>query len=118
MFAALLLLGLLLWTAGTVVIRLGGQLVLRPHAILPVYLASFALAAVVVAFVCRRLAMRRDSAIRAITLVMLPTLILDPFSCLFFSTLFPNLDPALAGAFGGWMLIFCGGAVVGAWSTR
>ena len=42
---------------------------------------------------------------------MLPTLILDPFSCAFFPSVFPNMDPAAAGIFGGLMLICCGGAV-------
>jgi hypothetical protein len=49
---------------------------------------------------------------------MLPTLLLDPFSCAFFHTVFPNLDPGAAGAFGGWMLIFCAGAVAGVWVKR
>jgi hypothetical protein len=47
--------------------------------------------------------------------LILPTLILDPFSCAFFTTMFPNLDPGAAGAFGGWVLISCGGGVAGVW---
>jgi hypothetical protein len=46
---------------------------------------------------------------------MLPTLLLDPFSCAFFTVIFPNVEPGAAGVLGGWMLIFCAGAVVGVW---
>jgi hypothetical protein len=67
--------------------------------------------------ICRRLGFQKDQWPRAATLLILPTLVLDPFSCAFFSSMFPNLDPAAAGAFGGWMLICCGGGIAGVWRT-
>jgi hypothetical protein len=63
--------------------------------------------------ILRWLDLEKKSRAVAISLLVLPTLILDPFSCAFFSSVFPNIDPAAAGAFGGWMLICCGGAVIG-----
>jgi hypothetical protein len=45
--------------------------------------------------------------------VILPTLVLDPWACVFFSRVYPNLEPEAAGIFGGWMLVFCAGAVAG-----
>lgn len=110
--------GILIWTGGTVGIRLAGHRLLRPgHAAQTValYGISFALMAFLVPRICRRLRLARDLWPKAATLLILPTLVLDPFSCAFFTTIFPNLDPATAGAFGGWMLICCGGGVAGVW---
>src|SRR5580658_6995186 len=115
-----LIIGALLWIVGTVAIRLGGQGLLhpnRPAATLILYLASFVLMALLVPPAFRRLGLAGDSWPAAATLLMLPTLILDPFSCAFFSTVFPNVEPGAAGVFGGWMLIFCAGAVLGVWLT-
>src|SRR5262247_3551890 len=110
--------GLVLWTIGTVAIRLTGQHLLRnggPAATLPLYLTSFLLMALLARRICRGLRLPRESWLEAAALLSLPTLLLDPLSCAFFSTVFPNLDPSAAGAFGGWMLACCGGAVAGAW---
>ena len=112
--------GMLLWVGGTVAIRLGGRGVLyanRPVTTLVLYLVSFALMALLAPRLFRRLGWQKDSWPAAATLLMLPTLILDPFSSAFFRTVFPNVDPSAAGVFGGWMLIFCAGAVVGVWLT-
>jgi|ERR1700721_1483038 len=116
----ILVAGALLWIVGTVAIRLGGHGLLhpnRPVATLDLYLASFALMALLVPRIFRRLRVESDSWPAAATLLMLPTLILDPFSCVFFTSLFPNADPGVAGVFGGWILIFCAGAVAGVWLT-
>jgi predicted neutral ceramidase superfamily lipid hydrolase len=115
------LVGVLIWTAGTAGIRAAGHHVLRaqqPWPTVLLYLVSFALMAWLVPIICRQLGIERASWFKAATLLILPTLLLDPFSCLFFTTVFPNLDVAAAGAFGGWMLICCGGAVAGVWAAR
>jgi|SRR5579863_1288309 len=114
----ILFVGVLLWTVGTVAIRLGGQRLLhpnRPIATLILYAASFLLMALLARRIFQRLGLEKDSWPMAATLLMLPTLVLDPFSCAFFSTVFPNVDSAAAGTFGGWMLICCAGAVAGVW---
>jgi len=113
-------LGFLLWLAGTIGIRLDGHRLLHPNQ--PVrtallYLISFVLMAFVARRICHRLRLEGDSWPQAASLLALPTLILDPFSCAFFPAVFPNIDPAAAGTFGGWMLIFCAGAVAGAWGA-
>lgn len=113
-----LVLGMLLWTAGTVAIRLAGRRLLQPDHLLrtvALYLVSFMLMAILVPRICRRLGLQKDAWPQAATLLILPTLMLDPFSCAFFTSIFPNLDPAAAGTFGGWMLICCGGGLAGAW---
>jgi hypothetical protein len=50
----------------------------------------------------------------AAALLVLPTLLLDPFTCLYAAVLFPNLGASAVQAFGGCMLICCGGGLVGA----
>lgn len=110
-----LLVGLLFWLAGTLTIRFIGQHLLQPERALLLYLASFVLMALITLRLFRVLSI---DAVEGVTLLALPTLILDPFSCLFFASLFPNVAPAAAGLFGGWMLICCGGAVAGAWAGR
>src|ERR1017187_2657136 len=111
-----LLTGILIWTGGTAAIRLSGHRLLQPgHATQTVglYVVSFVLMAFLVPRICRRLGLERDLWPKAATLLILPTLILDPFSCAFFTSMFPNLDPGAAGAFGGWMPICCGGGAGG-----
>jgi len=112
-------LGLLLWLVGTVAIRLVGQRLLhpnRPVQTVILYLLSFVLMGLLVRRIFHRL--DRDLWPTAATLLILPTLILDAFACAFFYTVYPNVDPAAAGVFGGWMLIFCAGAVAGVWVKR
>jgi Family of unknown function (DUF5367) len=113
--------GVLIWAVGTLGVRLGGHHVLRAHdapraALL--YAVSFAAMAILVPRICRNLQIERSSWFHASAFLMLPTLILDPFSCLFFERVFPAIEPAAAGVFGGWMLICCAGAVVGVWARR
>jgi uncharacterized protein DUF5367 len=111
-------LGIVLWVVGTIGIRLSGHRLLRPDHVsqtLLLFAASFVLMAFLIPRICHQLGLEKDARFRAASLLMLPTLVLDSLSCLYFTHLFPNLDPGSAGAFGGWMLIFCAGAVVGVW---
>ena len=110
--------GILIWIGGTAGIRLAGDRLLqpgRPAQTIGLYVLSFILMAFLVPRICRRLGFERSLWPKAATLLILPTLILDPFSCAFFAAIYPNLDPAAAGAFGGWMLMCCGGGVAGVW---
>src|SRR6476660_2837227 len=113
----LLLSGFLIWLAATVVLRVAGNYVLRssaPPRILMLYAVSLPLMAIVTRRLCRGSRLPRPEwPVGAISLA-LPTLLLDPFSSAFFPVVFPNIDPALAGVFGGWMLTCCAGALVGA----
>ena len=118
-YLKILLLGMILWLVGTVAIRLIGHRLLhanQPLQTVILYVLSFVLMGLLARRIFHRL--QRDLWPAATTLLMLPTLILDPFACAFFHTVYPNLDPAAAGIFGGWMLIFCAGAVAGVWIKR
>lgn len=112
MFMRPLIVGIVLWFVGTIGIRLGGQWLLQPRFALALYALSF----IAMALLAPRI-LRGDRR-AAVTLLMLPTLTLDALACVFFATIYPNVDPAAAGLFGGWMLICCGGAVTGVWLAR
>jgi hypothetical protein len=58
--------------------------------------------------------LKREDRIAGAVSIALPTLLLDPFSSAFFPAVFPNMAPEVAGVFGGWMLICCAGALMGA----
>ena len=87
--------GILIWTGGTAGIRFAGQRLLHPGHVwqtVALYAISFALMALLVPRICRRLGFTRDLWPKAATLLILPTLTLDPLSCAFFTSVFPNLD--------------------------
>jgi hypothetical protein len=113
--------GLALWLIGTVVLRLAGNAILHPPSperILPTYLVSFLLAGLMVRLLFPWLGVPRLEWPAAVTLLVLPTLLLDAFTTAFFPAVFPNLPPAAAPTFGGLMLISAAGAVVSAWLFR
>lgn len=117
MFMRLLLAGLVLWLVGTLGIRFAGERLLhpeRPLVTILLYAVSFA----AMAFLVPRILSGSRDRRAAVTLLMLPTLTLDALACAFFTTVYPNVSPAAAGLFGGWMLICCGGAVAGVWLAR
>jgi Family of unknown function (DUF5367) len=106
--------GLVLWAVGTVILRLGGHWLLPPTAG-PATVVLFAVSFVVFAVVARQMCGRLDDdrwLAAGVSLVM-PTLVLDPFSAAFFPVVFPNIPAGAAGVFGGWMLACCGGALAG-----
>jgi hypothetical protein len=108
--------GLAIWVAATLAIRLIGHRLLLPANIpftLALYAVSFLLMAVLARQILTLMRAEPHSWPRAAVLLVLPTLLLDPFSCLFFTTVFPAVDPEAAGIFGGWMLVCCGGALIG-----
>jgi len=111
-----LLIGMGLWAAGTAALRVAGHGILRPTVgarTVVLYVASFVLMGLLAPVLFRTMRLERETWFQAVALLTLPTLILDPFSCLYFSRVFPNIAPAAAGVFGGWMLICCAGAVAG-----
>jgi hypothetical protein len=113
----LFLCGLAIWSGATVALRITGQHLLRPGdwmGTLILFVVSFPLMAWIVRRLCRRFKLGRDQWLAGAASVALPTLLLDPFSCTFFTAVFPNMAPSVAGVFGGWMLWCCAGAVVGA----
>src|SRR4026209_958289 len=99
MIARALTIGFAIWAGATILIRLIGERMLRPGVTpaLVVYPASFVLMSVRVPWLCRVIGATDEARFRAATMLMLPTLFFDAFSCVFFATVFANLDPALAG---------------------
>jgi hypothetical protein len=113
--------GLLIWIVATIALRFAGQRILRPNnpmGTLILFGISFFLMAVLVRRLCVRLRLPHEDWPAGAIAVLLPTLLLDPFSSAFFPVAFPNMAPELAGVFGGWMLICCAGGLVGAMPGR
>jgi hypothetical protein len=116
MHMSTLLAGFVLWLCGTVAIRLAGHKLLqleRPPRTIVLYTISLAVMALSAPPIFRALRIDGIEWPAAAIALMLPTLVLDAIGCVFFARLYPNLDPATAGLFGGWMLICCAGAAIG-----
>jgi hypothetical protein len=100
----LLLYGLAIWFAATAPLRLRGQDLLRPgnpSRTLILFAVTFPLIAWVVRRNCRRVKLPRYQWLEGAFWLLLPTLVLDPFSNAFFPLVFPNMAPEVAGVFGG-----------------
>ena len=112
----LILSGFAIWSAATIALRVAGQHLLRPGDLagtLILFGVSFPLMALLVRRLCSRFQLRQDQWLGGAVSLLLPTLLLDPFSSAFFPVVFPNMAPEVAGVFGGWMLWCCAGALVG-----
>jgi xanthine/uracil permease len=109
--------GLIIWAVATIALRFVGEHVLRPGnwvSVLLLFIFSFPLMAWLARAICLRANLPHEQwPIGSISLAM-PTLLLDPFSCIFFSEMFPKIAPEMAGVFGGWLLWCCAGAMTGA----
>jgi hypothetical protein len=113
----LLLYGFGLWVIGTVGVRFGGQMLLRPGSAastIVLYALSIVAMALLARRLCRIAGLPRSQWPAGAVSLALPTLLLDPLSSAFFPAVFPNITPAAAGLFGGWMLCCCAGACLGA----
>lgn len=116
MHRPMLLYGFALWAGGSALFRLAGQYLLHPENTAGT-LITFGIGFPLMAWVARRLCRSshvppRSWPAAAISLV-LPTLVLDPFSAAFFSALYPNIPGTAAGLFGGLMLWCVAGAFAG-----
>jgi hypothetical protein len=113
----MLVCGLGIWLGATLVLRLAGQYLLRPGGwggVLVLFAISFPLMWRLAVGLCSRFGLPREEWVRGAVSLAIPTLVLDAFSSAFFPFMFPNMSPAVAGAFGGWMLWCCAGALIGA----
>jgi hypothetical protein len=115
------ILGFICWLAATLALRVIGQWVISDRHWLHV-VVLFAISFLAMAFVVRMACIRarvppHDWPVAAVSL-LLPTLLLDPFSSAFFPIVFPNMAPENAGVFGGWMIICCAGGLLGALVLR
>ena len=116
MHVQLVRIGLTIWLGATLALRLAGQHLLRPgdwKGTLVLFVVTFPLMAWLVRRLCARAAVPQAEWVSGAISLLLPTLLLDPFSSAFFPIVFPNMSPQVAGVFGGWMLWCCAGALVG-----
>jgi len=121
MHRKLFLYGLALWLAGSGVFRLAGQRILHPgntRGTLITFAVAFPLMAWVARRLCRRFRVPAEAWPMGGISLVLPTLLLDPFSSAFFAAIFPNIPANAAGLFGGLMLWCCAGALAGAIFAR
>jgi Family of unknown function (DUF5367) len=108
--------GFIIWLVATLALRFGGQRILRPDdwkGTLLLFAVTFPLMAWLVRRLCVRAGLLQGEWLAGAISLLLPTLLLDPFSSAFFSCVFPNMSPQVAGIFGGWMLWCCAAALVG-----
>src|SRR5277367_1243142 len=108
--------GFLIWLGATLALRFGGQHLLRPgdwKGTLILFAVTFPVMTWLVRRLCARSAVPRAEWVSGAISLLLPTLLLDPFSSAFFPLVFPNMSPQVAGVFGGWMLWCCAGVLVG-----
>ncbi len=108
--------GLVIWLGATLALRFGGQHVLRPgdwKGTLILFAVTFPMIGWLVRRLCAGAGLPESEWLRGATALLLPTLLLDPFSSAFFPVVFPNMSPQVAGVFGGWMLWCCAGGLIG-----
>jgi hypothetical protein len=108
--------GFIIWLGATLALRFGGQRILRPgdwKGTLILFAITFPLIAWLVRRLCVRAGLPQAEWLAGTTSLLLPTLLLDPFSSAFFPAVFPNMSPQVAGVFGGWMLWCCAAGLVG-----
>jgi len=113
----LFLFGLVGWLLATLALRLAGQRILSNNHwldILVLFAISFALMAILIRLACRSARLGPEQWPTGAVSLLLPTLLLDPFSSAFFPFVFPNMAPEAAGVFGGWMIVCCAGGLLGA----
>ena len=108
--------GFIIWLGATLALRFWGQHLLRPggwKGTVILFALTFPLIAWLVRRLCAGAGLAESEWLRGATALLLPTLLLDPFSSAFFPVVFPNMSPQVAGVFGGWMLWCCAAGLVG-----
>jgi hypothetical protein len=112
--------GIVIWIVGTIMFRVSGPgMIHAPGArTMLAFAIYFVASALFVRVMLWRMRVPPDARPTVVSLLILPTLLLDPFSTAYFPIAFPNLPATAAPTFGGIMLISCAGAVVAAWMGR
>jgi hypothetical protein len=101
-------LGFLLWLMNAALFRFGGQYFFYPEAAATYAAAAITiLAGVIITFVFLRLLKEApgDEGEAALS-VAFPSLLLNALLTYNFATIFPNLDPALDGVYGGLAMLY------------
>jgi len=121
MHRRLIVVGFVIWLVATAALRMWGQYLLHAPTVVTTILlfaVTFPAMALVTRRICRGSGLPRDQWLAGAVSLASPTLILDPFSSAFFTTVFPNIAPQAAGVFGGLMLCCCAGAFAGTIGRR
>jgi hypothetical protein len=111
-----LTIGFVIWLAATIALRFAGQYLLHPDNLLSIaalLAASFPLMALMARRICADTVLPPEQWPAAGIFLVMPTLVLDTFSSVFFPFVYPNIPQQAAGLFGGWMLWCCAGALFG-----
>lgn len=99
--------GFLIWLLGTILIRVAGQFFLNPES-LSLLLLTFALTVPLMAIaLCPIYHWRKVPPAErplAVTSAILPSMLLDCLTVLFFPSIFPNLSPTAITPFSAWLL--------------
>ena len=109
--------GLAIWLAASIVLRLWGQHLLNPDSIPSVvrlFVVSAALMAWLPRWIFRRQNIPREVWSTAVIALAAPGMLLDSISTFSFSTVFPNIRPDAAALFGAWILVCNAAALIGA----
>ena len=109
--------GFIGWLVATILVRIGGQFLLHPESALSIVLlfaVSFAVMVWMTRAICGAAKLAREQWPTAGVMLILPALLLDPFTTAFFAQVFPNVEASAAGLFGGWIIISTAGALIGA----
>src|SRR5258708_27342307 len=103
----LFLYGLGIWFAATLSLRIWGQRMLHPgdaRGTLLLFVLSSVATAWIARRLCKRVQLPRPEWPAGAISLLLPTLVLDPFSSAFFPIVFPNMPREVPVAFAGSML--------------
>jgi hypothetical protein len=109
--------GLAIWLAATVALRLGGQHVLNPDnipSVVRLFVVSAALMAWLPRLIFSRQRIPREAWGTAVIALAAPGMLLDSVSTFSFSTIFPNIRPDAAALFGAWLLVCNAAAMISA----
>jgi hypothetical protein len=110
------IIGFLGWLGGTILVRIGGQFILHPESVVSIvilFAVSFAAMAWLTRALCNDAKLPREQWPVAGVMLILPGLLLDPFTSAFFAQVFPNVEASASGLFGGWIIISSAGALIG-----
>jgi hypothetical protein len=117
----LLAVGLGVWAAATLLVRALGPALLAPETPLlttGLYLAMLPAMAALAVVVFRLRGLVGTDRVLGATLLVLPGLLLDSLVVAFFGAVFPTVDPAMAGPFGGILLFAYASVLLTGYLTR
>ncbi len=109
--------GFAIWLGATIALRVGGQHVFNPDSMLSIAIL-FVCSVPIMAWVPRAIFQGRGVApenwARGAIALVVPGMLLDTFSTIFFSSVFPNIRHDAAALFAAWLLLCNATALISA----